>query len=497
MYFPNYRFSLLIPLTFFLTLAFGCSVLPPRPVEQEKIDEIRPKHLIQREKPPLSPGPPPFSERVLPVTKGLIKERKLYSMSFNRAQLREVLLAVISDTDLSLSVESGIDLARPVTVHLKNSSFVEILNAVVVKGAGYAWKIEGDCLEVKRFEERIYSFDYLDLPGSTDIEIGGDMLASSVEDSGVKGKYQVKAKREEKNTDIWGSIQSALEGLKSSDGILRLNRASGIIYMADTPRRIETMVRFLDSLSESLHRQVFIDARIMEVRLSDSCRHGIDWSRLQVALKNSWGPDILNISLNQGGAIFLSETTQFNAVIDFLCTQGDVTVLSNPHLSVTNGQSAVMTVGYQFPYADVTGVNRDEETKVVTFDTSIKRTILGLQIGITTQISSNGTIMLHVVPTITRMQEEIDVEVPTGVAETQTVSNPIIDLQELATTVRVREGQAVVLAGLIRQVRQLREDGLPFFSKIPILGHLFKHMEETKEKSELVIIITPYIKEVS
>lgn len=494
----KYRLLWLIILMILFNIPSGCAITEPRSIDQKGIDRIDPKQIIQREKSIKTPGPPPFSEKLSPVTKGLVKETKLYSMSFDNAPLGEVIAAIINGSDLNLSVVSGIDLARPVTVKLKNSTFSEALNMVVIKGAGYAWKIEEDCLYIKRFEERIYHLDYLDMTGETEIEVGGDMLASSVENPGVTGKYQIKAKRTGKNTDVWAGIQRALEGLKSPDGILQINRIAGIIYMADTPRKIASMVQFLDSLAESLHRQVFIEAKILEVNLSDAYKYGIDWSKLEVGFKSSSSalPDELNISFNQGGTILLAGVSRFGAILDFLHTQGDVTVLSNPHLSVINGQSAIMTVGFQFPYGDISGVDRDTETGVVTFGTSIKRAILGLQLGLTPQISSDGIVTLHIVPTITRIQSEEKVEIPTTATSSQSISNPVIDLQEMATTVRVREGRSVVLAGLISQIKRMNHEGLPWVSKIPILGYFFKHMEELTENRELVIFITPYIKEV-
>lgn len=155
-----------------------------------------------------------------------------------------------------------------------------------------------------------------------------------------------------------------------------------------------------------------------------------------------------------------------------------------------------MTVGFQFPYGDVSGVDRDPETGVVTFGTTIKRAVLGLQLGITPQISRDGIVTLHIVPTITRIQREEQVELPTSTTTTQSISNPVIDLQELATTVRVREGDSVVLAGLISQIKTLDHEGLPLLSRIPLLKYFFKHMEQTRESRELVIFITPYIREV-
>ncbi|MFC1826137.1 type II secretion system protein GspD [Thermodesulfobacteriota bacterium] len=440
--------SILFILIIFFILLVGCALPEPQPVKNKEMDGMDPGAILRKAKRISPPGPPPFSEKLAPVTKGLEQETKLFTLVFNNAPLGEVVRAITQDTDLNLSVESEVDLSRPVTVQLKKVTFKEALDMVVVKGAGYVWKIQDGNLNIKRFEERIYQLDSLDLSAETEIAVGGDMLASGVAGSGVTGKFQVKISRPVEITDVWTAIQNDLEGLKSNQGTLRINRSAGIIYMADTPSRIAAMVRFLDSLSESLHRQVFLEAKIMEVKLNDTYKYGIDWSSMNIGFTSDSSalPDNLNISFNSGGSVALANQSSLSFILDFLRTQGDVSVLSNPHLSVMNGRSAVMTVGFQFPYGDVTGVDRDPETGVITFGTSIKRTVLGLQLGITPQISRDGTVTLHIVPTVTRIQGEEKVELPTSVDTTQTISNPIIDLQELATTVRVREGDSIVLA---------------------------------------------------
>ncbi len=491
----KHRILLFIFLILFILMT-GCAIPEPRPVQNNEMDKISPRAVLQKEKTIVPPGPPPFSEKLEPVARGLIPETRLYTLVFDNAPLGDIIRAITKDTELNLSVESEIDLSKPVTVHLKKVTFKEALDMVVVRGAAYVWEIDGNNLDIKRFKEKIYHFDYLDLTGETEIEVGGDMLASGVAGSGVTGKYQVKSVRPAEITDVWTAIQDDLEELKSEEGILRINRSAGIIYMADTPKRIEAMVRFLDSLSESLHRQVFLEAKIMEVKLNDTFKYGIDWSGMTIGFTSDSSrlPDNFNVSFNSGGAIALANQSTLNLILDFLQTQGDVSVLSNPHISVMNGRSAVMTVGFQFPYGDVTGVDRDPETGVITFGTSIQRTVLGLQLGITPQISKDGIVTLHIVPTITRIQGEENVELPTSVNTTQTISNPIIDLQELATTVRVREGNSVVLAGLISRIKQLNHKGLPLLSKIPLLKYLFKNAENQEESRELVVFITPYIK---
>jgi MSHA type pilus biogenesis protein MshL len=476
-------------------LATGCSTTGLRPVStSSSTDIVTARELLQKQKEDSQPAAPALTEKLEPLTKDLQKETQLYSLVFQAAPIGDVLAALTKDSSMNLVVEDGVDLTKPVTVNLKNVTLKEALDMAVTRGSGYAWTMENEFLHIKKFEERIYHFDYLDMAGEASIEVGGDMLASSVENSGVSGKFQIKAKRSTENSDVWTSVQTALDGLKSEGGSLRINRNSGIIFMADTPQRIAGMVKFLDSLSVSLHRQVFLEAKIVEVRLSDGSKYGIDWTKFELAFKsNSLSFDQFNLSVNNGSTVTLADNTNFNAVLDFLRTQGDVSVLSNPHLAVMNGQSALMTVGYQFPYGDISGVTRDQVADTVTVDATIKRAILGLQMGITARIGEDGMITLNIIPTITRIQSTQKVELPTSATNIQSISNPIIDLQELATTVRVKEGHSIVLAGLISQSTELNHEGLPLLGSLPIIGSLFKHTGETKETKELVIFITPKI----
>jgi len=483
---------------FMLGTVLGCSVHEPRPVQLDDMDAIQPKKILQAEKPDPTPVSVAIQEKLEPIVQDIHADATIFSGVFSDVALAEVLKIINRDTHLNMSVEAAVDLNRRLTVHLQQATLIEALNMVVVNGAGYAWKIEGDTLFINVFEERIYQFDYLDIAGETDIEIGGDMLASGVEESGVSGKFLVKAKRETKVTDVWTNVAEALDMFRSENGIVRINRNAGIIYMADMPSRVASMVHFLDSLKEALHRQVFIEAKIMEVSLNEDNSYGIDWSNLNISFidSNNNLTDTFNLSINSGSSVVKADQSGFSAILDYLQTQGDVTVVSNPHLSVMNGQSAVLTVGFQFPYGDVSGVDRDAETGVITFGTSIKRAILGLQLGITPHISNDGIVTLNIIPTITRIQGEERVELPTGSTSSQAINNPIIDLQELSTTVRVREGNSIVLAGLISQIRQANHQGLPLLSRIPGLGAFFKHMNDVKENKELVVYITPYIRKI-
>ncbi len=486
----------LITAALLLIVLLGCAGTQPRQPAMETVERDTIKAALKQEADSATPGPPPFSQKMVPQAVALDLPERLYSLTLDNVPLSTVLKAILKDTSMNLSVEADVDLSRPVTVHLNQATFAEAMDMVVRRGAGYAWTVENDALFVKTMMERIYAFDYIDMPGEASIEVGGDMLASSVEESGVSGKYLLSTSKKSEDTDVWTAVEGTLDTLKSETGIVRVNRNGGLIYLADRPRKVEAMVRFLDALGEALSRQVYIEAKIMEVRLTDRNQLGIDWTALSSAFTDSSGffVDTFTMNFNGGSTLALADQSALGVVMDFLHTQGDVSVVSNPHLAVMNGRSALLTVGYQYPYGDIDGVDRDEETNVITFGVSIKRAVLGLQFGISVQITAEGIVTMNIVPTITRIQEEADVELPTTASSVQSITNPIIDLQEMSTTVRVANGNTVVLAGLISQTRDLDYQGITGLGALPLIGGLFRHADDSVQTRELVIFITPRVR---
>ena len=179
-----------------LILICGCATPRPKVPSQndsEELVQIKPKALLGQAKKRHRLGPPPFTEQMAPLTKDIAYSPKRYSLVFKNTPLEDVITVLTKDSEYNLSIESEVDLAKPVTVNLKNVTLKEALDVIVVNGTGYAWTIEKGTLAIKRFVERIYQLDYLDMVGATEIDVGGDMLGSGVENSGVVGKYQIKA----------------------------------------------------------------------------------------------------------------------------------------------------------------------------------------------------------------------------------------------------------------------------------------------------------------
>ncbi|SMC19041.1 MSHA biogenesis protein MshL [Desulfacinum hydrothermale DSM 13146] len=463
------------------------------------------------------PGPPALEEKVQPYVPPSPQESKLYSLQFDGAPLSAVLAAIAQEADLNLIVQKGLDLSLPVYVRLSNATLDEALQTVVVQGADYAYKVDAGSLLVQRFEEEIFHVEYLRSKRKTTTKVGGDILGSAMETAGggggssaVTSEFRVETEDSDETADIWGQIKSALEALKSPEGTVLVQPYAGTIYVADVPSRMSSIRRFIERLKEVVKRQVLIDAKLLEVQLSDSNQMGIQWDLLQERLSLFGAEGALTLVQNlgaglasgtgatisspgTGGAAGLSLTkgaTALNVLIDFLRSQGQLRVLSNPQIAVMNGQSAVITVGSQLPFGDVSGLTVDQNGNVL-FESSIKRALLGLQLGISPQIADDGEILLHVVPSITNLQGEEVVDIPTAGSSVQQVRNPIISLREMGTMVRVREGQSVVLAGLIRRNDSWKQDKVPLAGDIPLLGGLFRNHRQESESTELVVILTP------
>ena len=115
------------------------------------VNNIQPREILEQQKKRPEPGPPPFTEELEPVTKGLETEQKLFSIMLQAAPIGDILNILMKDSDLNLSVENVVDLSKPVTINLKNMTFEEVLEMAVVRGAGYAWTIKDNCLHIQRF----------------------------------------------------------------------------------------------------------------------------------------------------------------------------------------------------------------------------------------------------------------------------------------------------------------------------------------------------------
>ena len=288
-----------------------------------------------------------------------------------------------------------------------------------------------------------------------------------------------------------------------------INRLTGTIMVTATRKNLEKVERYIENVRKVLSRQVMIEARIIEVQLNEGLNFGIDWSLLEQNLKHLGGP--LNSSfgaLNLATTSFDSATAaaasgskfqvgvsraNFQGLLTALKTQGDVKTLSNPKINVMNGHASLLTVGRNTSFiAKVTTTTDSTANATTKFDVVTSSVLSGLMVGIVPFISETGEISLNITPITSDLVTLTEKSVGAGGNQT-TISIPTVDLREMTTTVKMRDGQLVIIGGLISKKETSNEEKVPIIGDIPLLGKLFTRTNNVASRSELVLLLRPHI----
>jgi MSHA biogenesis protein MshL len=181
--------------------------------------------------------------------------------------------------------------------------------------------------------------------------------------------------------------------------------------------------------------------------------------------------------------------TDFEAIIDLLETQGTVQVLSSPRISTVNNQKAVIKVGSdEFFVTDISTTTVTAGSAINTNDSpELTPFFSGIALDVTPQISSAGVVTLHVHPTVSDVTEQrksiAGDDVPLAAST----------IRESDSIVRARSGQIVVIGGLMETSSSDSDAGVPWLSKVPVLGYAFKQKQQSSVKRELVILLKPVV----
>ena len=272
-----------------------------------------------------------------------------------------------------------------------------------------------------------------------------------------------------------------------------VNRQGGVIIVKDYPEVLLQVAEMLEAIEGSIQRQVFIQAKIVEVTLNDQYRLGIDWSAVSpitLASSTSGAGTILggleNATLTgAAGLTYGVANANFNLVVDALSQQGDVSVLSSPKIATLNNQRAVIKVGTEdvFFSPEVTPATTTSAATTVYTPESVT---IGIVLDVVPQINANGMIMMSINTSITERAGE-----RTSPDNVNVV--PILDVREANNVVLSRSGQTIVIGGLMKTKKEEIDNALPLLGDIPILGRLFQRKLNTEEKTELVIMLTPEV----
>jgi len=230
--------------------------------------------------------------------------------------------------------------------------------------------------------------------------------------------------------------------------------------------------------------QVMINAVIAQIVLSEDSSFGVDWSRV---LENAGAGTATNVSTgflptsSLGGLLFnrafIDGAARVDATLEAIAVNNDVRLLARPSLTVINNMEGLIRIGAEVPVqlGETIGVGGSSTTNIQYRPT-------GIELNITPRINDDGVVNLTI------RQELSSVSESSGVG-----NNPIFENQEIETTVVVRDGENVVLGGLIQSSNNAFNTGVPYLNRVPGLGRLFSYQRDNDERRELFIVLRPEI----
>jgi general secretion pathway protein D/MSHA biogenesis protein MshL len=313
--------------------------------------------------------------------------------------------------------------------------------------------------------------------------------------AGAQGETAASSDSSSEESTNASKDKSSVSG---GQGYYIIDKPVGLITVTAPRPVLEKVESYIVTLKKSLYQQISIEAKILEVQLNDASSIGINWSNVLKdfdinGLIEFGDPTtgVVRLGANQFVSRIRLADKSFNVLLNALNEQGETKILSNPKISVMNGQPAMITVGKNVTYIDSIESDRDSDTNVVTFTVNTERILSGIGMALTATILGKDEIIMNLVPITSELQEPIeyrDIGFDGGV-----VGLPIVNVREMSTTVKVKGGEMLVIGGLISDTNQKIGEFAPGLGKIPVLKYLFGHEEKQHLKRELIILLRPRI----
>lgn len=412
--------------------------------------------------------------------------------------------------------------------NLNNLTINEVLD-LVLRENNLTYSLENNILKVSYLETKMFNIDYILSQRKSESKTN---ITLSSEGAGVTS--QTGTSTSAANEELGGGA-AGKSGMKidSTDEVLFwhqldlefqevlnrpqdvyiaqppiINKNAGIVTVTATVKQMERLESYLKKLQDKVQLQVLIDVQLLSVTLSDGKTTGVDWSQLyklqdiDLSIDKLFHKNISEFEDNKittaiagGGAsenshlIKISASGNLNEVIKFLKTQGDVTSISNPKVLTLNNQAALITAGTEYFYKIISTETLSGTTSgTQSTSEDLQSVFAGVLLDITPEISDDDMITLKINPSVSETATDIS-----QIAGQDRTMPPDLRRRQLSSVVTVKDGNRIILGGLINTSNSINVNKVPILGDIPVLNYLFKYENKLKITQELVIVIEPHI----
>lgn len=527
----------LVTSLFLLLVLNGCQSVPNEPTEMKAgLDEAINDTAVLNAPKPLAKVPDTVQQDLMQhnmqqAKKGLLSEKRL-QVAATSVDAKDFFTAIVDGSRYSVAIHP--DVSGQITLNLSDVTLMETFD-VVQQIYGYEVLKKDNIIQIYpagiRTETIALNYLFLKRYGSSSTSINSGGVSENDPNSGGNGNSSGNGNNggnnsnnnnsnnnggnsqqnqsgsginlyTENEADFWTELKETLTAFVGSekDRSVIVSPLAGLVTVRGLPSEIEAVKKFIKETEKSLHRQVIIEAKIMEVTLNDDYQQGVHWDEVLGSLGDTnftfnAGGDISGnvISSSIGGTSSLSFSgPDFSGVISLLQTQGNVQILSSPRITATNNQKAVIKVGEdEYFVTEVSSTTTTGTATTTTPEVTLTPFFSGIALDVTPQIDADGSVILHVHPSVT-LTDEQNKSIQLGGQE---LVLPLAQssVRESDTIIRAKSGEIVVIGGLIESFTIDLESKTPLLGDIPFLGELFKSKSETTQKRELVILLKPIV----
>ncbi|WP_153913845.1 pilus (MSHA type) biogenesis protein MshL [Shewanella sp. TC10] len=459
----------------------------------------------------------------------LPKERR-FDVSANDVDAKVFFPSLVQGTPLSVAVHP--DVTGSISISLNGVTLSEVIK-VVEDIYGYEVSREGRILRIfpsgMRTQTYPLNYLYMEREGLSLTSVSSGRISDNNDNSNSNSNNNSSSNnsssssnnsnssnsdntdntngtfiRSTTKTNFWGELEKTLVSIIGSSGGGRqvvITPQAGLVTVRAYPDELRQVSTFLNKAETHLQRQVILEAKILEVTLSDGYQQGIQWDNVlghagstDINFGTSPGSGLSDQITNViGGVTSISLTgTDFSTMISLLDTQGDVDVLSSPRVTASNNQKAVIKVGNdEYFVTDVSSTTVAGTTPVTTPEVELTPFFSGIALDVTPQIDAEGNVLLHVHPSVIDVSEQVkEIKISGSTLELPLAQS---EIRESDTVIKASSGDVVVIGGLMKSENIEAISKVPLLGDIPFLGEAFTNRSKSTVKTELIIMLKPTV----
>ena len=368
-----------------------------------------------------------------------------------------------------------------------NRGFEEISRWVEILDADSQEQVE------QLFMYRVKNLDALGLAETLSTvfeEEGGPLTPPNIGRSGVSNIVETVASEASQTATAETAQVSLATGGTSANGAVSANltvkivadEATNSLLIRSTARDYRQLLTTISQL-DVVPLQVMVNAVIAQITLTDDTRFGVDWSRVAGNTLNpissntttDFAPNLNGLMFTRG---FIDGSARVDATLEAIAQNNEVRLLARPSLTVGNNQEGEIQIGAEVPVEAGESISAGGLST-----TNIQYRDTGIGLLITPQINEDGVVNLIINQTLRSVDNSAS-----GIN-----NNPVFNNQEITTTVVVKDGDNIVLGGLIQTDTEALNTGVPLLNRVPGLGNLFSYQQDNQERRELFIVLRPEV----